>query len=161
MVGLKGALCPLLLDPGYWGERLREEAAVPLRPLVLHRESPTVSGDETFEILVNGLDGLRLRAVLVRHPERQCPGVSSVRLHIGPIQEGQESPPEGCEADLYFDPPQHKRLEERVLDTLRVLKAARAVEGLAVSKAEAVPEGPEAPPDEFLIAQGLLERGWV
>jgi len=163
MVGLKGALHPGLLDERYWGERLREEASAPLRMLVLP-SSASDKGLESFELLVGGRDGERLHGVLVRRTQSTATHAIGARraLHLVPGQaELQGSDLEDCEAELYFEPAPHKRLEERVLDTLRMLRAARRIDGVAGARARATSHCATPPPDEFLIAECLLNRGWI
>jgi hypothetical protein len=162
MVGLKGILHPGLLDERYWGERLREEAAVPLRMLVLPSAEDTDDASEAFELLVSGRDGARLRALLVRHsnPSGQEQYQPALRLLAG-HGHCRQAPCSDCGADLYFEPDPHKRLEERVLDTLRMLRAARRVDGVAGTRALATAQSDATPLDEFLIAECLLNRGWI
>jgi hypothetical protein len=163
MVGLKGALHPGLLDEKFWGERLREEAAVPLKMLVLPSGNSS-EGLEAFELLVGGRDGERLHAVLVRRvPHGDLPAIGARRaLRLVPGH-AEHHPIDlaDCEAELCFEPAPHKRLEERVLDTLRMLRAARRVEGVAGARALAAGNSELPPPDEFLIAECLLNRGWI
>lgn len=164
MVGLKGALHPGLLDEKFWSERLQEEAAVPLRMLVLPSGNSD-DGTEAFELMVSGRDGERLHGVLVRRTHDVEPLSSgarpALRLVAGHADQQHPADLADCEAELHFEPAPHKRLEERVLDTLRMLRAARRVDGIACARALAAGSCELPPPDEFLIAECLLNRGWI
>ena len=65
---------------------------------------------------------------------------------------------DGC-LDFVWQIPAGRRLEDRVLDVLRVWQVAVHYSGLEPSKVRLVAPIPGAEPDEFMIASRLLTQG--
>jgi len=65
---------------------------------------------------------------------------------------------EGGEADLIFKTDLGRRLEDRVLDVLRLVTCAATLEGMEERKIELLPEDRAAAADELLIAQALRDQ---
>jgi hypothetical protein len=155
-----GLLHPLLLEPRYWRERIELASAVPLGTVVLPCPERSTKASTVEEIYLWAQDGLRLKATLLRHPGEPP------RLELRPTPAGTPGDPllaaaegtaDACAA-LWFSSPSGRRLEDRVMDVLRVIRAARGVcEGLAVS----IEPADDSVPDEFAIARELVERGWA
>lgn len=154
-------LHPLLLDPAYWKERVARAAKVPLGLLVLPRPELESPGIEVFEFLLHTHDGGRLSALLAR-PEGA--GVDqSCGLRVRPQHAPRRVLPKDFAAgyaDLYYRAPRDRKLEERVLDTLRLLRAIRQFPWVAQEKLELPRPRGSGCQDEFLIAQSLIDRGF-
>ena len=65
---------------------------------------------------------------------------------------------EGGEADLVFNADLGRRLEDRVLDVLRLVTCAATLEGMEEHKIELLPEDRGSAADELLIAQALRDE---
>ena len=146
---------PLLLERGYWRNRLQElNLAQPSVLLIPRPELSTISV-EVDEFRVRTHDGIRLfglRAQSRLPIEHQ--GVM-VRL-LGPC----ESPDLDRQAmrdgttEFVFQEPAGRRLEDRVMDLLRVCQIAAAQEGRSTRDVRLVFD--HDIPDEFLIVSQLL-----
>lgn len=82
---------------------------------------------------------------------RACPGIS-----------GESIDWEGVEAggtDLTFAYPPERRLEDRVLDVLRVVGAACSLESIECKNVKFIPSD-SCVQDEFAIADFLRRQGW-
>jgi hypothetical protein len=147
---------PLLFEQEYWRNRLRSLKLA--RPSALYTPRPDLSSRSVRveEFRVKAHDGLRLCGL---HGRRAMAiGASRVRLRV-------LSPDRIPEIDLpavrsgvveyVLRFPAGRRLEDRVLDVLRVSELAAAKENVAATEVLLYsPEG-EAEPDEFLIVSQL------
>jgi hypothetical protein len=150
------ALHPLLLEREYWGNRLRELHLA--RPSVLLIPRPELSNAalEVDEFRVRTHDGIRLFGL---RAQSRVPGTATVRVRmLGPCDspeiDRQALSGGGCE--FVFQEVAGRRLEDRVMDVLRVCHLAAAQEGGSASAVRLVPEVGASAPDEFLIASQLL-----
>ena len=149
---------PLLLEREYWGNRLRELHLA--RPSVLLIPRPELSNAalEVDEFRVRTHDGIRLFGL---RAQSRVPGLATVRVRmLGPCDSpeiDQKALSEGgCE--FLFQEVAGRRLEDRVMDVLRVCHLAAAQEGGPASRVRLVPEFGTSAPDEFLIASQLLNE---
>ena len=153
-------LHPLLLEPGFWRERLTRHGGT--SPAVLLAPRPDLSDRSITveEFRLRAHDGRRLWGLVGRPAlgRRPCPAL--VRL-VGPCQ-----PPE-VDADLVrrgtiefvLQEQAGRRLEDRVLDVIDLFRIARTFDGVEPSEVRLfVPEDADAP-DELRIARELVTAG--
>jgi hypothetical protein len=149
------SLHPLLLERGYWRNRL--QALTLARPSVLLIPRPDLSTPivEVDEFRIRTHDGIRLYGLRAQH--RHGAGSVPARIRIvGPCdvpEVDRTSLGEG-ETEFVFQAPAGRRLEDRVLDVLRVCQVAAQCEQVRADQVHLV--SPDQEPDEFLIASQLL-----
>jgi hypothetical protein len=105
-------------------------------------------------------DGERLTGLRGQSPFHPRPRGTRIRAaaQADPLEISLDAISEGC-VDFVYQVPRGRRLEDRVLDVLRVWQAALH-SGVAPDAVRlVVPPGLEAP-DEFMIAERLLEQGF-
>jgi hypothetical protein len=161
----------LLLEPTYWQGRLAEIAEIPRQLLVFPRHDLSWPGGEVAELWLRGAQGGRVRTLFARprfaaqrptlrlvHAESEglAPadgsGWSGGVFHWDRIRDG--------ESWLIWRPDPSRRLEDRVLDLVRTVQAARQLLGDLEAPVEFEDgDGPGA--DELRIAQQLLREQWV
>ena len=156
-------LHPLLFEAGYWRDRLEHLTQVPRQLLVFPRADLSWPGGEACELWLRAHDGLRLRALLGRTlmpaprpalrlalvpPEGSCPAFDWDRIRDG-------------EAQALFLRTEPRRLEDRVLDLVRVAQAARDLAGLETPRTELDGSGDGTADDELRIARQLFDEGWI
>lgn len=150
----KGTLHPLLLESGYWTNRLRELRLSRVSLVLIPRPELALDGIEVHEFRVRAHDGVRLWGLRARSRF----GSTSARVRVvGPSdlpRIDSEAVLRG-EAEFVFQEPAGRRLEDRVLDVLRVCHLAGEV-GAPASQVALVPPPAGPAPDEFLIASQLL-----
>ncbi len=151
----------LLLDPHYWRPRLEKLERVPRSLLIFPRPDLARPGVEVVELRLRAHDGKRLRCILGRPSfclatdavhVRVSNEVSTTELDWHSIEEGN--------ADLVFNFPPERRLEDRVLDVLRVAMAVGSVESTDWRKVDLLPRRADSR-DELVLADMLREKGWV
>lgn len=150
----KGTLHPLLLESGYWTNRLRELRLSRVSLVLIPRPELSGNGIEVDEFRVRAHDGIRLWGLRARSRF----GTHSARVRIvGPsdLPKIDSAAVLRGEAEFVFQEPAGRRLEDRVLDVLRVCHLAGEV-GTTVGHVELVPPASGPAPDEFLIASQLL-----
>ncbi len=150
----KATLHPLLLERGYWTNRLRELRLSRVSLVLIPRPELSSNGIEVDEFRVRAHDGIRLWGLRARSRF----GSSSARVRIvGPsdLPKIDSAAVLRGEAEFVFQEPAGRRLEDRVLDVLRVCHLAGEV-GSTAGHVELVPPPAGPAPDEFLIASQLL-----
>lgn len=150
----KGTLHPLLLESGYWRNRLRELRLSRVSLVLIPRPELSGNGIEVDEFRVRAHDGIRLWGLRARSRF----GNHSARVRIvGPsdLPMIDSTAVLRGEAEFVFQAPAGRRLEDRVLDVMRVCHLASEVGSSAGQIALVPPEAGPAP-DEFLIASQLL-----
>jgi len=156
----RASLQSFLLDPDYWTPRLRRLESIPRHLVVLPRPDLSRPGIEVSELRLRAHDGERLQALLGRPAfgleeapihVRPCAGLAPEELDWHCVEEG--------ESDLIFRFPPDRRLEDRVLDVVRMSQALRSLESIARAHLEL--KGREAACDELAIAALLQDRGWI
>ena len=105
-------------------------------------------------------DGARITGLRGQSPFHPCPKGAWIR-QAAPGEDMEvsiEAISEGC-VDFVYRATPGRRLEDRVLDVLRVWQAALNG-GVDQETVRFVPSAPQDAPDEFMIAERLLERGF-
>lgn len=148
---------PLLLEQEYWRNRLRELRLA--RPSALYTPRPDLSSRSVRveEFRVRAYDGLRLPGLVGKRS--MAIGASRTRLRILP----PERPPEvdmpavrSGVIEYALQLPAGRRLEDRVLDVLRVCQLAASRESIRPQDVVLYSPDSETEPDEFLIASKLM-----
>lgn len=150
----------LLLDPDYWRPRLDRLQTSPATVLRVERPDLARPGIEVIELRLPAHDGTTLRALLAHSSVhrsgaavhlRTCRDFDTCALDFDAVSRGA--------SDVVFPAPPGRRLEDRVLDLLRLSRA--------ISRVESIPEdsvelycGCQSPPDEFRVADLLRSQGW-
>jgi hypothetical protein len=150
----RGNLHPLLLESGYWRNRLRELRIARVSLVLIPRPELSSGGIQVDEFRVRAHDGIRLWGLRARSRF----GASSARVRVvGPseLPRIDSAAVLRGEAEFVFQEPAGRRLEDRVLDVLRVCQLAGDVGGTP-AQVELVPPADRPAPDEFLIASQLL-----
>ncbi len=160
-MGLTGdASRHLLLDPDYWRPRLERLEQEPRHLAFLPRADLSRPGVEVVELRLRAHDGARLTALLARSAFagtglrvqiRACNDLARSVLDFATVECGG--------SDLVFCYPPGRRLEDRVLDVIRIVGAACQVECVDCQQVAFAPSGPGVQ-DEFAIAEFLRKKGW-
>jgi hypothetical protein len=161
-MGLTGdASRSLLMDPGFWRPRLERLEKEPRKLAVFPRPDLSRPGIDVIELRLCAHDGVKLTALLARSAFaetglvirlRACNDPSSAELDFSAVEEGG--------TDLVFQYPPERRLEDRVLDVLRIVAAACSVESIDCSKVSFRPSD-SCVQDEFAIVQFLRQMGML
>jgi len=152
------AVHPLLLEPTYWRTRLREMETVRQSLMIVPRPDLSGNGREVVEFGIRAHDGVRLWGLLARPVWHDGRRPARVRM-VGPSErpEVDRGAVEGGDADFVFQEPAGRRLEDRVLDVLRVCQLAVGTDGIDSGRLHFVSPSDRREPDEFLIAKQLLD----
>lgn len=156
MVGPKRrSLHPLLLQRSYWSDRL--QALQSGRPSLLLIPRPELSSKalEVDEFRIRAHDGIRLFGLRAQSRIGRSSAPATIRL-VGPceVPEVRSSEIGAGETEFILQEPAGRRLEDRVLDVLRVCQVAAQCEHVRADQVRLV--SPRNEPDEFLIASQLL-----
>lgn len=149
-----------LLDPAYWRGRLADMESVSRGLLIFPRPdlcSPLV---DVVEWSLRAHDGTRLWGIKAQsnfHPEPQGIWIRQFGSTDAPAA-CLDAIYEGC-VDFALQIPAGRRLEDRVLDALRVWRAAQETCDLEPARIHFTPAPASDEPDEFLIASRLLQSG--
>lgn len=147
-----------MFDREFWCKRLAYLESTPRRLLIVPRPELSRPGIEVAELKLRAHDGERLTALF----GRSCFGTEGQALQIrllaatdllGVSWETLET----GRAEIAFRPPAARRLEDRVLDLLRIVNAVNSLEGLATCSVEFLPPRHGSAPDEIWIAEQVLE----
>ncbi len=153
---------PLLLDPAYWQARLQEQQAT--RPFLLITPRPDLSsaGCEIQEIRFRAFDGHSLWGLMGRCPilTGSQKAVISLSKTSQPLRIDKELVQSGA-VQVLVQLPAGRRLEDRVLDTLRAAEVAAALQSVDGTNVQFALEVNGLVPDEVRIAQGLRLGGFV
>jgi hypothetical protein len=151
---------PFLLDSCYWQERISNAQKVPKRLLILPRPDLSGPAADVIEWRLRTHDQQRLwglRGLSPFHPDPKgallC-AVSAAELpQVDPalLAEGQ--------AHFVYQVPAGRRLEDRVLDALRVLQTVLELVQLTSDRIHLIGQANEDEPDEFMILRRLQEAG--
>lgn len=152
---IKRSLHPLLLERSYWRNRLQELKLARQSVLLIPRpelSSPFVEVDE-FRLRTH--DGVRLYGLRAQCRLGGLKNTVRVRL-VGPsdLPQIDREAIENGESEYVFQEPAGRKLEDRVLDVLRVCQMAEGSGDDVRCVRLECPIGQE--PDEFLIASQLL-----
>jgi hypothetical protein len=149
------------LDPEYWQPRLERLWKEPRQLTFFPRPDLSRPGIDVRELRLRAHDGARLTALLARSAFagfglevqlRACPDLDRALLDWSSVEQGG--------SDLVFCYPPERKLEDRVLDVVRVVEAACSVESIDCSQVT-FHSVAGAIPDEFQIVKFLREKGWI
>ena len=150
---------PLLLERGYWRKRL--QALKLARPSALYTPRPDRSSPpvKVEEVRIRAHDGLRL--VGLQGKRSLALGEARIRLKLIPADRVPEidlHAVAGGIVEYALQYPAGRRLEDRVLDVVRICELAAAREGVAPRDVLLYCPPGEPEPDEFLIVSELLSE---
>ncbi len=155
---------PFLMDRHFWEGRLAQMESVGRGLLLLPRQDLTNQLADVVEWRMKAHDGVRLwglRGLSQFHPVAREMRVRQVAATELP-QIDMETLAEGC-GEFVFQVPAGRRLEDRVLDVLRVVQLALSTGDVETDRVRLVvgmEDGRRArPSDEFMIADRLLREG--
>ena len=151
----KRTLHPLLLERGYWRNRLQVLKLAQPSVILIPRPELSSGAVEVDEFRIRTHDGIRLYGLRARNRLRCTSGPVRVRV-VGPCERPEidrRAVEEGT-PEFVFQEPAGRRLEDRVLDVLRVCQLA--ADDVAIDARRVRLVAPEQEPDEFLIASHLL-----
>jgi len=149
------------MDPAFWRARLQRLAKEPRQLAIFPRPELSRPGVEVLELRLRAHDGARLTALLARSAFadegleirlRACPEASGKVLDFSTV--------EGGGTDLVVQYPSGRRLEDRVLDLVRVAEAACSLERLDCTRVKLVASD-SCVQDEFAIVEFLRREGWM
>ena len=153
----RSALHPLLLEPEYWHNRLADLKLARSSLLIVPR--PDLSGAlvEIEEFRAKGHDGTRLWGLKGRCLFGPTDGGVRIRM-VGPCEVPEIDPTAlGGAVEYVLQAAAGRRLDERVLDLLRLRHIAAAHHGLPPERVELIGEGGRIEADELRIARRLVE----
>jgi hypothetical protein len=154
-------LHPLLLERSYWRNRLQELELARQSVLLIPRPELSSPFMEVDEFRVRAHDGVRLYGLRARCRFAGPQRVARIRI-VGPsdLPEIDRGAIENGESEFVFQEPAGRKLEDRVLDVLRICRLAAETHAQDDPAQEQnrvrllADDGCE--PDEFLIASQLL-----
>jgi hypothetical protein len=159
----KRSLHPLLLERSYWRNRLQELELARQSVLLIPRPELSSPFVEVDEFRIRAHDGVRLFGLRAQCRLQAPTRVARIRI-VGPsdLPEIDREAIMNGESEFVFQEPAGRKLEDRVLDVLRICRLA--AESCAQADRQREPrclrlladEGCE--PDEFLIASQLLSE---
>lgn len=155
----KRAASPYLLDPCYWRSRLARMDTVQRGLALTPRPDLSTPLCDVVEWRLRAHDGTRLwglRGSSPFHPLAKGATIREVSPTELPLVDGVQVA--SGRVDFVFQVPAGRRLEDRVLDLVRVYQVALHA-GLEPCDIELLPRDDEPGQDEFVIARGLLQRG--
>lgn len=153
---------PLLLEPTYWRNRLQGLSAKDNSPLIIPRADLSPAGTDVAEFRLKAHDGSRLSGLFARPAWHRGPWAARIRL-LEPGEELQvdvDTVRTGC-AEFVLRLPEGRRLEDRVLDVVRVCRLAHDTEGVDRLQVGFTQAEDQKARDECLIAEQLLESRFV
>lgn len=152
----------LLLDPGYWMPRLGRLASTPRQLVLFPRPDLARPGTEVVEMRMRAFDGERLHAFLAR----PCFSVVGECVRLRPARDSAVEPIDWAAvdrgaSDLVFSCPAERRLEDRVLDVLRIAQAACELESIDSARLQFGGIPGKMMADELRIAALIRSKGWL
>lgn len=150
----------LLIDPTFWGPRLRRLSEEPRHLVQIPRDDLARPGFLVLELRLRGYDGAPLQGLLSRWAFqadasqvqlRTTADLQSAAVDWRAVEEGA--------TDLVFAFPPRRKLEDRVLDVLRVAEAASSLTSVD-PRGVSLYRDCRPPGDEFVIADLVRERAW-
>ena len=161
-MGLTGdASRHLLMDPEFWRVRLERLEREPRQLAIFPRPDLSRPGVEVIELRLRAHDGAKLTALLARSAFADVG--SEIRLRACPEAQGDQldfATVEGGGTDLVLQYPPERRLEDRVLDVLRIAGAACSLEQIDASHVT-LHTRDSCVQDEFAIVEFLRREGWM
>lgn len=153
---------PLLLEPTYWRNRLKGLDLSRSFPLIIPRSDLSGPGVEVAEFRLKSHDGITLTGVFARPAWHSGPWAAQIRV-VCPGEEPQidmSAVREGT-AEFVFRELPTRRLEDRVLDVVKVCHLATRTEGVDQLKVEFCCASQDRTPDEIIIAEHLFANRLV
>ena len=151
------ALHPLLLERAYWRNRLQELKLTRSSVLLIPRPELSTPAIEVDEFRIRAHDGVRLYGLRAQ-TRLNLPHQSACIRMVGPCslpEIDRQAVADGA-TEFVFQELAGRRLEDRVLDVLRVCQLASADVNIDADRVHLVVPDREHEPDEFLIASQLL-----
>lgn len=148
---------PLLLEPTYWRDRLQELTLEQRGLMITPRPDLSGRGQDVVEFRVRTHDGQRLRGLFARPTFQNGPWPAHIRS-VGHTQEPEIDADllRSGTAEFVFRESSGRRLEDRVLDVVRVCQLAFQTEGIDRLQVSFSCPRDSREPDEFLIAEQLF-----
>lgn len=148
-------LHPLLFDRVYWHKRLSDNNLSRSSVFLTPRPELSSAWLEVHEFRLRSHDGIRLFGIRAECQQNLARSRALVRL-LGPCDSPEPDASELLEGGTEFlvQEPAGRKLEDRVMDLLRVIRLAARHSGRPVSEVDLLSEG--NPPDEVLIVSQLL-----
>lgn len=149
-------LHPLLLERGYWRNRLQELKLARQSVLLIPRPELSTPFVEVDEFRIRAHDGVRLFGLRAQPRIHSQTAGARVRI-VGPsdLPVIDCSAIEDGESEFVFQEPAGRKLEDRVLDVLRICQMASDDNPVALRRVRLLARA-GSEPDEFLIASQLL-----
>ena len=151
------ALHPLLLERAYWRNRLQELKLTRSSVLLIPRPELSTPAIEVDEFRIRAHDGVRLYGLRAQNRLNVPHRSARIRM-VGPcsLPEIDRRVVADGATEFVFQELAGRRLEDRVLDVLRVCQLASADVNIDAERVRLVVPDREHEPDEFLIASQLL-----
>ncbi len=148
-------LHPLLLEQSYWRNRLQVLKLARPSVLLIPRPELATHAVDVDEFRIRTHDGIRLFGLRARHRLGTSTTPARIRV-VGPCELPEVDPAalQPGETEFVFQSPAGRRLEDRVLDVLRICQVATQSESVRSDQVQLVSATQQ--PDEFLIASHLL-----
>ena len=148
---------PLLLEPTYWRNRLEGMSLERASLMITPRPDLSGHGREVVEFRLRAHDGERLWGLFARPSWRSGPWPARIRS-VGPADRPEVSANllQDGQAEFVFQEPAGRRLEDRVLDVVRVCQVAFQTAGIDRLAVRFDCSTETDGPDEFLIAEQLF-----
>lgn len=151
-----------LLDPGFWQPRLQRLAQVPRKLVIIPRPDLSRPGVEVLELRLQAHDRTAVRAILGRSAFARSGDEVRLRPALGRDPEELDwTALEQGRTDVALCLPPGRRLEDRVLDVLRVAQAACSLESVDCGRLRLGWGRPSDCEDEFVLAGLIRDRGWI
>lgn len=149
------SLHPLLLERSYWRNRLQVLRLARPSVLLIPRPELSDAAVDVDEFRIRAHDGVRLFGLRALSRIGAQRGPARIRI-VGPCElaEIDRSRIDAGECEFVFQEPAGRRLEDRVLDVLRICQVATQSESVRSDQVQLVSATQQ--PDEFLIASHLL-----
>lgn len=153
---------PLLLEPSYWRSRLEVQHATRPFLLITPRSDLSTAGCEVQELRFQAHDGVRLWGLMGRCPllRSEQPARVSFVSACQPVSIDVETVQQG-RTEFVVQMPVGRRLEDRVLDGLRLIALASNFENVDSARVRFSGQGDPDAPDEVLIIDKLRVDGFL
>ncbi len=152
---LPRGLHPLLLEQSYWRNRLQVLKLARPSVLLIPRPELATHAVDVDEFRIRTHDGIRLFGLRARHRLGTSTTPARIRV-VGPCELPEVDPAalQPGETEFVFQSPAGRRLEDRVLDVLRICQVATQHEDVRAGEVQLLSDEL----DEFLIASHLLSE---
>jgi len=149
------SLHPLLLERSYWRNRLQVLKLARPSVLLIPRPELSDASVDVDEFRIRAHDGVRLFGLRAQSRLGVQRAPARIRI-VGPceIPAIDRACVDAGECEFVFQEPAGRRLEDRVLDVLRICQVATQSECVRLDQVQLVSASQQ--PDEFLIASHLL-----